>query len=145
MYTGPALKRIYLGPRIAPKTKARILYKMKNRPAEIYEGAVRGYEVEFTCIQESAAQGACERTGAGIFDRNLILSSEKELRAALGDNFDILERKCHELSAHPNLGIDRLRATNNQTVVCVTATYRLRGGRNVSRSHFFDADMNLLP
>jgi hypothetical protein len=137
LYTDPALKRIYLG---------RILYKMKNRPVEIYEGSVRGYEVEFKCIQKSTAREACERTGAGIFDRHLILSSAKELRAALGDNFDTLERKCHELSAHPNLErIDGVRATNNQTIVCVTATYRLRGGRDISRNHLFDADMNLLP
>lgn len=146
LYTDPALKRIYLGPRITQKTKARILHKMKSRPVEIYEGSVQGFEVEFKCLQESAPWSECERTGAGIFDPQLICSSEDELRAVLGDKFDSLEQKCRELSDHPNLErIDKIRVTNEQTIVCVTGTYRLRGGHDVSANHWFDADMNRLP
>jgi hypothetical protein len=119
---------------------------MKNRPVEIYEGSVQGFEVEFKCIQESAPWSECERTGAGIFDPQLIYSSEDGLRAVLGDKFYALEQKCRELSDHPNLErIDEIRVTNEQSIVCVTGTYRLRGGHDVSASHWFDADMNRLP
>lgn len=146
LYTDPALKRIYLGPRITQKSRARILHKMKNRPVEIYEGSVQGFEVEFKCIQESAPWSECERTGAGIFDPQLIYSSEDGLRAVLGDKFYALEQKCRELSDHPNLErIDEIRVTNEQSIVCVTGTYRLRGGHDASASHWFDADMNRLP
>lgn len=146
LYTDPALKKIYLGPRITQKTKSRILHKMKNRPVEIYEGSVQGFEVEFRCIQKSTPWSECERTGSGRFDPQLIQSSEDELRAVLGDNFCILEQKCRELSTHPNLErIDEIRLTNEKTIVCVTGTYRLRGGRDVSANHWFDSNMNRLP
>lgn len=144
LYTDPALKRIYLGPRIKPEEKAAIVDAMKNRPVEIHEGSVRRYEVEFCCIKESTPWHECERTGAGSFDPSKALSSEKELRAILGDNYETLERKCKELSTHPNVErIDGAYPTNDRSGVRVTATYRLRDERgDVSHNHFFDIDMN---
>lgn len=143
LYTDPALKRIYLGPRIEPEAKAAIVDAMKSRPVEIHEGSVRGYEVEFCCIKESTPWRECERTGAGRFDPGQELSSEKELRAVLGENYEALERKCNELSTHPNVeSIDGAYPTNDRSGVRVTATYRLRDGRDIYYNHFFDIDMN---
>lgn len=144
LYTDPALKRIYLGPRIKPEEKAVIVDAMRNRPVEIHEGSVRRYEVEFRCIKESTPWHECERTGAGSFDPSKALSSEKELRAILGGNYETLERKCKELSTHPNVeSIDGAYLTNDRSGVCVTATYRLRDEHgDISHNHFFDIDMN---
>ncbi len=144
LYTDPALKRIYLGPRIQPEAKSAIVDAMRSRPVEILEGLVRGYEVEFFCIKESIPWHECERTGAGSFDPSKVLSLAKELRAVLGENFKALEQKCHELSTHPNVeSIDGVCLTNSRTGVYVAATYRLRDKRgDISHNHFFDIDMN---
>ncbi|MFS2003796.1 hypothetical protein ACEN9F_09235 [Duganella sp. CT11-25] len=144
LYTDPALKRIYLGPRIKSEEKVAIVDAMRHRPVEIYEGSVRGYEVEFCCIKESTPWHKCERTGAGNFDPSKALNSEHELRAILGKNYEALERKCKELSAHPNVeSIDGAYPTNDRSGVRVTATYRLRDeSGDISHNHFFDIDMN---
>ncbi|MHC8309554.1 DUF2971 domain-containing protein [Pseudomonas sp. GT1P32] len=143
LYTDPALKRIYLGPRIEPEAKAAIVDAMKNRPVEIQEGSVRGYEVEFCCIKKSTPWRECERTGAGKFDPLQAYSSEKELRVVLGENYEALERKCNELSTHPNVeSIDGVYPINGQRGIRVTAMYRLRDGRDIYHNHFFDIDMN---
>lgn len=143
LYTDSALKRIYLGPRIKPKTKSAIVEAMRKRPVEILEGSVRGYDVEFSCIKESTPWQNCERTGAGRFDPSTVLCLDKELRAVLGENYKALEQKCKELSTHPNVeSIDSVYLLNNQTGVCVTATYRLRGTRaDLYHKHFFDTNM----
>lgn len=88
--------------------------------------------------------GDNESTAIGSFDRGKALSSEKELRAILGNNYETLERKCKELSTHPNVeSIDGAYPTNDRSGVRVTATYRLRDERgDVSHDHFFDIDMN---
>lgn len=140
----PALKRIYLGPRIDPAVKSAIVDTMKNRPVEIFEGSVRGYEVEFSCVKEATPWQECERIGAGSFDPNILLIFDKELRAVLGQNYKALERTCNELITHPNVeSIDRVYLTNSLTNVCVTATYRLRDMHGViSHNHFFDINMN---
>lgn len=144
LYTDSALKRIYLGPRIDPETKSAIVNTMRNRPVEILEGSVHGYEVKFSCIKKSTPWHECERTGAGNFDPSKVLSFDKELRAVLGDNYKTLEQKCTELSTHPNVeSIDGVCLTNSRTGVCVTATYRLRDKcGDISHNHFFDIDIN---
>lgn len=144
LYADSALKRIYLGPRIRPEEKSAIVDAMRNRPVEILQGSVRGYEVEFVCIKESTPWQECERTGAGSFDLGKVLSAAKELRAVLGENYEALERKCDDLSTHPNVeSIDRVCLTHSRTGVCVTATYRLRDKLgDISHNHFFDINMN---
>lgn len=146
-YTDPALKRIYLGPRIKPEEKVAIVNAMRNRPVEVHEGSVRRYELEFRCIKEITPWHECERTGAGSFDPTKALCSEKELRAILGDNYESLERKCKELSTHPNVeSIDGAYPANDRSGIRVTATYRLRDdGGDISHNHFFDIDMNPIP
>ncbi|KMN14962.1 hypothetical protein TU86_06635 [Pseudomonas weihenstephanensis] len=145
-YTDLALKRIYLGPRIALKTKKNILYKMKGRPVEIYEGSVHGYDVKFNCIQKGISREECKRTGAGSFDRNLITSNNKELHAVLGESLDHLEQTINGLCSHPNLErIDGVCTSNNETLIRITATYRLKDGCDISRNHWFDAHMKRMP
>jgi hypothetical protein len=147
LYTDPALKCIYLGPRIEPEAKSAIVDAMRNRPVEIFEGSVRGYEIEFSCIKESTPWHECERTGAGSFDPSKVLSFDKELRGVLGENYKALEQKCNELSTHPNVeSIDSVYLTNNRDGVCVTAIYRLRDKHgDISHQHFFDIAMNPIP
>lgn len=144
LYTDTALKRIYLGPRIKPETKSAIVDAMRNRPVEILEGSVRGYDVDFFCIKESTPWHECERTGAGNFDPIKALSFDKEMRAVLGENYKALGQKCNELRAHPNVeSVDSVCLAKNRTGVCVTATYRLRDQRgDFSHTHFFDINMN---
>lgn len=147
LYADTALKRIYLGPRISADAKLAIVDAMKNRPVEIFEGTVHGYEINFLCIKAGTRWDECERTGEGSFDEKKVLSSVKELRSALGESYAALQNKCNELSTHPNVkSIDFIRLLNDQTQVCISVTYRLRDTKgDLSHGHFFDIRMNPIP
>lgn len=145
-YTDPALKRIYLGPNIDPHVKTTIVDAMKRRPVEIYEGLVVGYEVKFSCIQQSIPWAECDRTGAGIFNAGVAFKAKDELRSILGNKFEVLEQKCLELAAHPNVEtVAGAHPLKDGKGVYVNAIYRLRDDAgDIVHSHVFDRNMNPL-
>lgn len=145
LYLDSALKRIYLGPRIKEETKSAIVNAMRERPVEILEGSVRGYDVKFSCIKDSMPWKKCERIGAGNFKSIESLILNKELRNFLGEKYNILEKRCDEISTHPNFeSIKSVYLLDKSAGVCVAVSYRLRDKRCISKNHFFDISINPL-
>ncbi|HHA2431576.1 TPA: DUF2971 domain-containing protein [Stenotrophomonas maltophilia] len=142
-HTDAALRTIYLGPRIRPEEKAGILEIMARRPVDIYEATVAGYHLEFHKIKSATPWLECDRVGSGLYNPDESLSAEEELRKALGSNFEVLERKCKELSEHPNVeSVDDVYLTSSGSGVHITTTYAFRDRTRTQYVHYFDFSMN---
>lgn len=142
-HTDSALKRIYLGPRIRPEDKVRVVAAMERRPVEILQSTVRGYDLQFQVIKEATPWSRCERVGAGSFDPELLNLAKDALQPALGTHFEALARACERLRTHPNAeSIDDVYLASTGRAVRVTVRYRFRSGVDSYVNHYFDLSMN---
>mgnify|MGYP000063513330 FL=1 len=146
-YLDDALRRIYLGPRVAPRYKLGILDALRNRPVEILQGRISRFELAFDVVQEATPLPLCERVGAGVFDQDTVLSdSEKDLRTLLGASYDRLLAECKLTAQHPNtesimsIGV----SDSDPSTWYFWNLYKLRSGREIHDKRYFDRDMRLV-
>lgn len=142
-YLDDALTRVYLGPRIDPNHADRICNVLANRPVDVLQGAVRGFELDFALKQKAKPLDQCVRVGAGKFDPATHLYAEAELRAFLGDSYDKLVAECRATILRPNVeepaGID-IPASRKDAIYFHTR-FKLRNGRDVYEKRYFDKKM----
>jgi hypothetical protein len=139
-YVDDALRRVYLGPKIKPEHAEAILDILKNRPTEVLQGEIAGFELRFRTIKEATPLAKCERVGSGKFVKSDLLLVEGELREFLDVPFERLVAECARIAAHPNLEeiTDVYLSGVEKDSLFLWAKYRLRNGREVWHKTYFD-------
>lgn len=142
-----AVRRVFLGPRMQPAHAARICAVFSDRPVEVLQGTVRGFDLSFQTVQAAAEPGAWARVGQGRFTRRDDLYSEAEIGAFLKVPIDALIAECERLALHPNMdsftGIDL--ASSRSDALFIGTGYRLRNGREVYRQRYYDRLLRRIP
>lgn len=146
-YVDDALKRIFLGPRIKPEYADYICKILARRPVEVLHGEIHGFQLRFKTIKPACPPVESERVGAGTFNpENQIVEKEK-MQDFLTVPFDRLLKLTREIAYRPNmeefLGIDV--ANNMKGALYISTVYKLRNGRKVYLSKYFDRKLQLLP
>jgi len=138
-----ALRRVYLGPRMAPAHVERLCAVLADRPVEVLKGVVRGFDMGFESVQAGASVATSGRVGQGRFAQDDLVS-EGELRQFLQVPFEALIAECERLASHPNMdgftGIDVAAAIPD--ALFVGTSYRLRSGREIYRQRYYDRQMH---
>lgn len=146
-YLDDCLTRIFLGPRIKPKHANAIHSVLDKRPVEILQGEVFGYDLRFRSIKQATPQAECERIGGGTFVRDQVLYARKELEDFLSVPIDPVIAECERIAARPNfvefigLGV----SANEPDRVYLNAACKLRSGRNVYDSRYYDRHFHFQP
>lgn len=97
----------------------------------------------FIHLKETTPWSECDCVGSGSYDPSESLSAKDEIRAVLGSQYEALERKCRELSAHPNVeSIDDVYLMSSGGGIRIAAAYLFRDGAHVPYVHYFDLSMN---
>lgn len=139
-YLDDALKRVYLGPRIAEAHAAAIKEVLTSRPVTILQGEIHGFEMRFRTVKSATPLAQCDRVGDQRFDRAEALYAEKELREFLSVPFDDLLAECAHIASRPNFhefgGIDV--SASDGRYMYLQVTYRLRSGRKVYETIYLD-------
>lgn len=142
-----ALQRVYLGPLMPDQKKSLVCQLMANRPVEIMQGLIKGFDLSFEPIQAAAAWTDCARVGAGKFNPKDDLLNEERLRAFLKVPFEDLVNECRRLAQHPNMesftGIDV--STFEPDTLFIALVYRLRNGSEMNRKLRYDNQLGRLP
>jgi hypothetical protein len=143
-YRDDALRRVYLGPRVSPDHARQVCAVLANRPVEILQGRIKGYELRFEPLQAGKPLQACERIGSGRFDRDDFYLDD--LLPFFDGNLDPLWAYCEALLLHPNLeAIDDI-APSGSTIdaIYIWSRYRLRSGRDVYHKTLLDKDLRVV-
>lgn len=145
-YLDDALERVFLGPRIDERHAETICRVLANRPVEVLQGRIRGFELEFTTRQSAKPLAECDRVGAGKFEPAEHLYAEAELRQFFGPRYGELVAECERTVSRPNavepVGIDVSKYLGG--AVYFHTEYALRNGRSVYHKRYFDREMHLL-
>jgi len=138
-YRDTALIRVFLGPRIAPVHKTRLCVLLEQRPVEILEGRVDGFDLRFQTIKPGRDPKSCERVGSGRFLSAEDFYDEKSIRAFLSVPFDRLIDECRRIASHPNMDrFSGIGLTEDQQALYIWTVYKLRSGRDVYERKYFD-------
>lgn len=142
-YADHALRRIYLGPRIAEEYRERICTIFSNRPTEVLQGHIAGFTLRFETVKPALPYASCDRVGEGRFDEDEAVYDKRALAAFLNKPLEEMYEIARSSAALPNghmvFGVDR--STNDKNLVYVQTLYRLRSGREVFFKRYFDADL----
>jgi hypothetical protein len=142
-YLDDALKRVYLGPRIKEEHASKIKLSLADRHVEVMRPVINGFSMRFEVVQKACPLKNCNRTGAGIFNRDRI--SEDEISKFLVVPIDIVYNECTSLVTHPNVQeilkgcIGEFDGTN---YVQLLARRNLRNGQSVDLGHLYDKNMH---
>lgn len=146
-YLDDALRRVYLGPRVKPEHAAGVCEVLDQRPVEVLQGEIRGFDIAFRSIKPARSLDECERVGAGKFDPAEHLFAEQELREFLTVPFETLLEECRRIALRPNMeelaGVDL--AGSDQGAIYFWTIYKLRSGRDVYHKRYFDRRFRLIP
>lgn len=147
-YVDSALLRVYLGPRVSEDQARRICALLKDRPTEVLQGKVVGYELQFETIKAATPLGDCERVAECSLDLSEIILDQAELEAFFKVPFSRLVNELKAIAARPNTlaieGCD-ISGNHNKNAVYVWSKHLLRSGREVWCRRYFDRHMRLLP
>lgn len=142
-YLDSALTRVFLGPRMEPAHIERICAALKERPVDIMQGIIKGFELRFELLQAAKPLAQCPRVGIGRFRREIDLTSEAELAAFLKVPVDDLVQECEHLDADPNMdgfaGINRSAEHGDR--LFIWTRYELRNGRAIHWRRWYDPHM----
>lgn len=147
-YVDDALKRIFLGPKTSAAHAKRICEIFRNRPTEILQGRVNGYDLTFKTIQPATPVDACERVGEGKLELEEILLDKDGVTEFLRTPYERLTEELTAIAARPNtqtIHCCDLSGDHNKNAIYVWSEHRLRSGQNVWRKVYFDRDMKKLP
>jgi Protein of unknown function (DUF2971) len=146
-YLDDALRRVFLGPRIAPEFAGRICAVLADRPTEVLQGEVHGYELRFRTVKPATPLEKCERVGAGRFDLDELKLAEPELSAFLTVPFEQLVDECRRTVLHPNAEAvtDIYPSGNHKDAIYFHTEFKLRSGRTVCNTRYFYKKMRQLP
>lgn len=142
-YLDDALKRVFLGPRINPAYRDRILEILRNRSVEVFQGVVKGFELEFQCIKPSAPINQIERVGFGQFNSDNDLCNKDALIDFLDVPIERLLHECSSIALRPNVEtIDSIDvSTHKEGHLYIQVYFKLRDGRKMFRKLYFDNQM----
>lgn len=139
-YLDDALKRVYLGPRVDPEHARRVCEALRNRPVEILQGEIRGFDLEFRTVKPRGILADCEKVDSVSVDSAEALYAEQELREFLTAPYDDLVEIVRRAADHPNFfgfgGID-VSATDKNSIY-MTTIYKLRNDREIYHQRRFD-------
>ncbi|MFI8744505.1 DUF2971 domain-containing protein [Pseudomonas sp. NPDC077186] len=139
-YLDDALTRVYLGPRVKPDHATLVCEVLKNRPVEVMQGEIRGFELHFETLQPAAPLAECERVGSGHFDPLKDLDPDGSLKAFMGEHYEHLLNECNATALRPNM--DGFAGAGvspaNQRLMFLWSQFKLRSGRVVYHKRYFD-------
>lgn len=142
-YLDDALERVFLGPRINPIHARRICEVLDQRPVEVLQGTIRGFELTFHTVKPPTSLAHCERVGKGKFERTVSLYAEEELKKFLSVPFEALLELCRCTALRPNMeqlhGVD---IAINKELIYLWTNFKLRSGREVWQKRYFDRHLN---
>jgi len=146
-YLDDALRCVFLGPRVKPEHAARVCEVLGQRPVEVLQGEIRGFELAFRSIKPARPLDECERVGAGKIDPAEHLYAEQELRDFLAVPFEALLEECRRTALRPNMeelaGVDLVGS--DKGAIYFWTIYKLRSDRNVYHKRYFDRRLRPIP
>ena len=145
-YLDDALRRVYLGPRVKPEHAEQICEVLDQRPVEVLQGEIKGFDLTFRSIKLERPLEESEGIGSRHFNPAEHLYAEKELREFLAVPFEMLVEECRRTALRPNMeafaGIDI--AGSDKRMIYLWTEYKLRSGRIVYNKRHFDNRLCLL-
>jgi hypothetical protein len=146
-YVDDALTRVYLGPRIDPAHAAAVIDVLKNRPAEILQGEISGFELRFRTVKPPTPLELCDQVGQKIMDPATVSYDKSELTDFLRVPYEHLVDKCNQIATRPNfeellaVGLSR----EGQPHVFLSLTHKLRSGRVHYDTLRLDRNLRAIP
>lgn len=145
-YLDDALCKVYLGPCIDKIHSAKIHEVLSNRPVEILQGEIKGFNLFFRTTKSKTPYDQCDKVGSQQFDRSEDLYAEKELRDFLTVPFENLLDECRRTALRPNMerfgGIDI--AGRDRRSIYFWTIYKLRNGQEISHKRYFNQHFDLI-
>jgi Protein of unknown function (DUF2971) len=139
-YLDNALRRVFLGPRTRPDHAERICQILGQRPVEVLQGEINGYNMTFRSIKPELPHNECERVADGVFDPSALAPFEPELRGFLKVPYERLIDECKRIASKPNM--KELShadiSANDKSAMYISTIYELRSGREVYHKSYFD-------
>lgn len=144
-YLDEALVRIHLGSRIRPEHAARIREIFRDRPTDIVQRRISGFELTAETTQSAPAAADCQRVGHIDLNLEDVLFDRTELQAFLNVPIEQLENEIRNLAAQPSVdAISDCGLSGSRPALFVQVDHRLRDGRIVLETRYYDAALNRL-
>jgi hypothetical protein len=136
-YLDDALTRVFAGPRVNPEHAARLGDVFKERPVEILQGQVQGFDLKFHTIKGAQPLETSVRVGAGRFNPETDIPAE--IRHFLSVPFEGLVELCRRIAARPNMHkFFHIDLANGGKEIYVITEYKLRNGRELFHKIYLD-------
>lgn len=144
-YLDNALKRVFLGAKAKPEHAERVCDILDQRPTEVLQGKINGYELNFRTIKPAREYEECERVGQGKFEPENHTYVRKGLEQFLEVPYETFLDKCQQIAKQPNLEeiCDFDVSVNDTSKLFLQTTFKFRGGRGVYHKYYFDKKLNL--
>lgn len=145
-YVDDALKRVFLGPRVDLLHAKRVCEVLSDRPTEVLQGEIHGFDLVFQTIKPPRPLEQCERIGAGRFVPKDIIYDQKELANFLEVPLEALMEECSRIALRPNVEeiADISISVSNKKCLYITTMFKLRNKRELYEKRYFDRRFKLV-
>lgn len=144
-YLDQALVRIHLGSRIRPEHAAEVHEIFRDRPTDIVQRRINGFKLSAEISQRASAPVDCERVGHILLNLDDVLTDRAEIQAFLDVPIEQLEDEIRSLAAQPSVeAISDCALSGSRPALYIHVDHRLRDGRIVSETRYYDAALDRL-